>query len=286
MGIAGKLKKLLNRLLNPLNVKVETCTSDRHEAARLDRLVAAGHFDKPAFPVLEQFERCDPSSIFAEVSKQEARFAGFAASARDSRDFSLANHFCTTPDAEVLYAMVGISRPERIVEVGSGHSTRLFRHAIADFGLTTRLVSIDPSPRCEIDDYCDEVIRSKVEDVTDQRWFASLGPNDMLFIDSSHRIKAGNDVLRLCCSVVPALKPGVLIHFHDIFLPYEYPRQWVVDFGWQLSEQYLVHALLAGRREFEVLWPGHYLERTMLGFTERFRQWNGAHARSLWLRRL
>ncbi|HEY6763823.1 MAG TPA: class I SAM-dependent methyltransferase [Candidatus Sulfotelmatobacter sp.] len=115
-----------------------------------------------------------------------------------------------------------------------------------------------------------------------------LGPNDILFIDSSHEVRPGNDVVRLFLNVVPRLRSGVVIHVHDIFLPFEYPREWMIcnalNVNW--AEQYLVQALLQGSNQFEVLWPGYYLQRTWPNFAEHFYYKPGAVAKSLWLRKL
>ena len=99
----------------------------------------------------------------------------------------------------------------------------------------------------------------------------TLKCNDILFIDSSHQIRIGNDVVKLLLDIIPALKKGVLVHFHDIFLPYDYPRQWIIDNRWEWNEQYLVQAMLQGSVEFEVLWPGHFLQRTFPNFANLFR---------------
>ena len=73
-----------------------------------------------------------------------------------------------------------------------------------------------------------------------------LGAGDILFIDSSHTVRIGGDVVHLFCEVIPRLAPGVIVHVHDIYLPYEYPRAWVEQLRWYWAEQYLLQALLAG----------------------------------------
>jgi hypothetical protein len=122
--------------------------------------------------------------------------------------------------------------------------------------------------------------------MSDMSIFSSLQVNDILFIDSSHEIKPGNDVLLLLLSVLPSLNRGVLVHLHDIFLPYDYPSKWMIEERWKWTEQYLVQALLSGNGNFEALWAGFYFQRTVPGFTANFKQWRSADARSLWLRRL
>ena len=89
--------------------------------------------------------------------------------------------------------------------------------------------------------------------------FATLAAGDILFIDSSHAVLPGNDVTRLFLTILPALPAGILVHVHDVFLPYEYPREWI-DEGYGWNEQYLLHALLSPGRH-RVVWPGYHLQR-------------------------
>ncbi|NBR10477.1 MAG: class I SAM-dependent methyltransferase [Opitutaceae bacterium] len=276
---------LANQVLRLGNAKVDSLTTEKAETARLAALEKSGHFAWPIFPVLPAFECCDPAAIFSTIDRCAPRFAQFAAVPARGDAFSLDNYYYTTPDAEVLYAIVQNHRPRLVVEVGSGHSTLLFRQAITDAGSATKLVSIDPEPRRAVAQHADVCVREQVEKTKSLEWFAQLQANDILFIDSSHEIKAGNDVLFLLLKVLPTLAPGVLVHIHDIFLPYEYPRDWLVKKRWDWSEQYLVQALLQDSAHFEVLWAGHYLQRTRADFIQHFPQWRSWDARSLWLRR-
>ncbi|MEJ7609347.1 MAG: class I SAM-dependent methyltransferase [Bryobacteraceae bacterium] len=147
------------------------------------------------------------------------------------------------------------------------------------------MTSIDPCPRRDIGNYSDEIICHRVEELPDTAVFTSLSANDILFIDSSHEVKTGNDVVWLMLSVLPLLQRGVLIHFHDIFLPYEYPEEWVIRHRWAFNEQYLLQAFLFDNLEFETIWPGHYLEKSMPNFAAHFANWRGWAARSLWMRK-
>lgn len=285
MSLTTQCRNAVNALLAPTNFQITTLTAERAESRRLKGLAEAGQFEKPVFPVLKSFVECNPSPILDEVARHEERFATFASAARGGQKFSFDNDYYSSPDAEVLYAMVRLYRPETIIEVGSGNSTLLFRQAISDAQLRTRLVSIDPWPRREIAQYSDEVLAQRVEDMRDLSRFEKLNANDVLFIDSSHELKPGNDVLFLLLHILPVLKPGVIIHIHDIFLPFEYPRSWVVDWkrGW--TEQYLVQALLQDSTQYSVIWAGHYLQRTLPEFAKYFVHWKGNDAASLWLRK-
>lgn len=285
MSLTGDAKLFLNRLGRPFNVRLDSLTAEKAERKRLAALEQSGHFTRAIYPIPPSFERCDPSAIFSTIDRSTPRFAQFAAVPAGGDTFSLDNYYYTTPDAEVLYAIVQNHQPRLVVEVGSGNSTLLFRQAITDAGATTRLVSIDPEPRRTVAQHADVCVRERVEKAKSLEWFAQLQANDILFIDSSHEIKAGNDVLFLLLNVLPTLAPGVLVHIHDIFLPYEYPRDWLVEHRWNWGEQYLVQALLQDSAAFDVIWAGHYLQRTQPNFPTHFRHWRSWDARSLWLRR-
>jgi predicted O-methyltransferase YrrM len=284
MGLQTNIKNAANSVLSLINIRVDSLTGERAEKNRLQELGCSGHFDNPIFPVLPQFSACDSSPIFQQIKRDQPRFAELVDAANPD-SFALKNDYYTTPDAEVLYAVVQLYRPSRIVEVGSGYSTQLFRQAIKDAGIATHVASIDPSPRQDIRNYCDALIAERVERLPDLGLFEQLRENDILFIDSSHEIKPGNDLLYIMFTVLPRLTSGALIHFHDIFLPYEYPREWIVENRWNWTEQYLVQALLTGNNSLNVLWPGYYLQRTWPNFESKFDQWCNSTARSLWLQK-
>lgn len=128
-------------------------------------------------------------------------------------------------DAAAAYAIVRATRPRHIVEVGCGHSTRFLARALADQGLATRLTAIDPQPRASLAGLPVDWRRVPVQEA-DPAIFAALGKDDILFIDSSHQVKAGSDVAFLLDEILPRLANGVRVHFHDIFLPDAYPDAW------------------------------------------------------------
>jgi hypothetical protein len=287
MNLAGDFKSVLNRFLRLRNAQIVSLAAERAETARLLSLEAAGHFDEPAFPLLRQFVDCNPAPILAAVERYASETRKFDRQGGDETlGYSFANDYFTSPDAEVAYAMLRELRPRRIVEVGSGNSTRLFRAAILDGSLRTEIVAIDPFPREEVDGVASRVYRTRLEDLPEKQLFAELESGDVLFIDSSHKIEAGNDVVTLLLRVVPRLSAGTILHVHDVFLPFEYPREWLVDFGWKWNEQYLVQALLQDSAAIEVLWPGYYLERTLMNFKDHFPAMRKGHATSLWLRKV
>lgn len=159
-------------------------------------------------------------------------------------------------DAVVLYCFLSIFKPERYIELGCGNSTKFARQAILDQGLNTHITSVDPHPRAEIDNICDRVIREPVEDL-ELSIFKELKAGDILFVDNSHRVFMNSDVTVVFLDILPMLPPGVLVHFHDIFLPYDYPPEWGARY---YSEQYLLAAyLLARGNKCEVVMPNAYI---------------------------
>lgn len=149
-------------------------------------------------------------------------------------------------DAAALYAQIRLHRPARVVEIGSGHSTRFAARAIADGSLATRLIAIDPEPRADLQALKVEWRRETLQQALQNsggRLIAELHPGDLLFVDSSHIFMPGTDVELILTELLPRLPSGALVHIHDIFLPEPYPERW----AWRgYNEQGAVAALLAG----------------------------------------
>ena len=164
------------------------------------------------------------------------------------------NLWFTGLDAVVLTGMLVRHDPRLIIEIGSGNSTKFARHAISTRRLRTKIVSIDPQPRAEVDALCDEVIRAPAEFV-DPAVFSRLKSGDILFIDSSHRSLENSDVTALFLEVLPELPPGVIVHVHDVYLPFDYPP---ASEGLMYNEQYLLAALLLGEGKWlETAFPNY-----------------------------
>jgi predicted O-methyltransferase YrrM len=189
-------------------------------------------------------------------------------------------------DAVALYGLLAERNPKRYVEVGSGNSTKFARRAIGDHCLRTAVTSIDPRPRAQVGMLCDRVIRDRLADAAVDV-FAELEAGDIVFLDGSHRALLGSDVTVFFFAILPLLRPGVLVHIHDILLPKDYPPDWRYRF---YSEQYLLAAfLLAAPARFEVVLPNAFIGgdeqlRGLLeplwqriGFTKKYR------ATSFWL---
>ena len=169
-------------------------------------------------------------------------------------------------DAEVAYAMVRHFQPRRVVEIGGGYSTRLIAQALLRNAPAQaapgELITIEPVPGEALRNGfpgLSMLIADPAQNV-DLSLFASLNAGDMLFVDSSHVVRIGSGVCYECLQILPRLRPGVIVHFHDIFLPCEYPRQAVLDRLCFWSEQYLLQAFLAMNQEFEVLWSASAMQ--------------------------
>lgn len=169
-------------------------------------------------------------------------------------------------DTSFLFLMLLAMQPKQIIEVGSGWSSALMLDVNEYLASSpAALTFIDPYPerlysaiRPADTKHC-RVITQKVQDVPVEQ-FQKLGDGDILFIDNSHVSKCGSDVNYLFFEVLPRLQRGVVIHVHDIFYPFEYPIQWVVEDKRNWNEAYLLRALLTGSAMFEIiLWPSYLM---------------------------
>jgi hypothetical protein len=183
-------------------------------------------------------------------------------------------------DAAAAYAMVRSLEPRRIVEVGSGHSTRFLARAVADGKLATRITAIDPQPRASLSGLDIDWLPVPVQRVAA---FPPLGEGDILFIDSSHQLKPGSDVEFLLSAVLPLLPPGVRVHFHDIFLPDDYPAEW----QWRRYNEQAAVASLLEKGVLRVNFASHALAsrepEKLTGVLARLPLVPGARESSLWL---
>lgn len=180
-------------------------------------------------------------------------------------------------DGNILYCMIRHFKPKRIIEIGSGYSTRLSAQAIL------KNKEKDPSYECEltaIEPYPSEVLKAGFPGltrlVTDQvqnvslEEFEKLEENDILFIDSSHVLRIGSDVQYEILEILPRLKKGVIVHLHDIFFPLEYPKDWITKEMRFWSEQYVLQAFLMFNESFRVLWTGAYMILNQPKIVENF----------------
>lgn len=161
-------------------------------------------------------------------------------------------------DSSVYYAILRCFKPRKIIEVGSGCSTLIAVRAVAA-NKSGSIECIEPYPT----DFFSQHLRSlqgisliekKVQDVPLDH-FAKLQANDVLFIDSSHVVKPGSDLEYLIYRVLPILHPGVVVHFHDIFLPFKYPREWMTKQMRFWNENYVIGTMLANSRTWDIVCP-------------------------------
>ncbi|MDD1719443.1 MAG: class I SAM-dependent methyltransferase [Methanoregulaceae archaeon] len=183
----------------------------------------------------------------------------------NGKRYFLANPYYSYADAIFLYGLIRAKRPGRIIEVGSGFSTA----AMMDvneifFGDSIQISCIEPYPkrlqslfqRGDLDKIT--LYETKLQDIGIDL-FSSLRKNDILFIDSTHVAKAGSDVNRILFDILPELSDGVLVHFHDVSYPFEYPGRWLRE-GRSWNENYILRAFLEYNDKFSIAFFTTYLE--------------------------
>ncbi len=236
------------------------------KAARIFPIRA--HYYEPIFDtssLRKDNQPRDLPGIDFDIERQTALLAQFhdaeylkSISKKESgrNEFYVDNRNFGSGDAEVWFHVIRHFKPARIIEIGSGHSTKMAKFAI------DRTRADDPAYGCEhiciepyempwLEELGVEVIRKRVEDV-DPALFETLSANDILFVDSSHMIRPQGDVLTEFLQIIPRLKPGVIVHVHDIFSPRDYPIAWLEDPRFW-NEQYILEAFLTHNHEWEVL---------------------------------
>lgn len=190
------------------------------------------------------------------------------------------NGLFETIDAEMAYSLVRHFKPSKIIEVGGGFSTRILAAALQANRVTDEkdgeLITIEPFPSPGLRGITN-LISTRIQDVN-LDLFLALQSGDILFLDSSHVVSVGSDVVREYLEILPRLQPGVIVHVHDIFLPSDYPRDAVLTNLCFWSEQYLLQAFLTFNPHFEVLWASsamqHHHPEVLL---ESFPQWDHSY---------
>lgn len=178
--------------------------------------------------------------------------------------FSMSNGSFETVDAEVYYGMIRILKPKNIIEIGSGNSTKLavaavLRNKQENGEYQCKIICIEPYPSdFLLNERTVELIQKRLEDL-DFGLFDRLGENDILFIDSTHNLKIGNDVYFEYVEIIPRVNKGAYIHIHDIFIPHQYPQRWICQSHYFWTEQYLLQAFLLFNEEYEVVLPCNFL---------------------------
>jgi predicted O-methyltransferase YrrM len=186
----------------------------------------------------------------------------------DAGAFFLANGSYGPVDAEVLYAFIRHFKPHRVLELGSGFSSLVISDACEKNkleGHDVEYVAVDPHPGPLVSPRRPLSLR-EIREITARdiplEEFEALESGDVLFVDTTHTVTLGNEVVFLVLDVLPVLRPGVIVHFHDIFLPWHYPREWFADHQYYWAEQYLLQAFLAFNATYDVVYPANLLARS------------------------
>lgn len=178
-----------------------------------------------AYPAVEEaFRAAEPdfAKVLDLIDAHGPRLAGFDGPPPEPR---WGQTWFPRLDGAAAYALVREQAPRQIVEVGSGHSTRMLARAAADAGQGTRITCIDPAPRAALKGLEVDWVR-RILCPDDLALFEALGPGDVAFFDSSHILWPGSDVDMILNRILPVLAPGVMVHVHDVLLPDPYPEQW------------------------------------------------------------
>jgi len=165
-------------------------------------------------------------------------------------------------DSFVLYAMIRNRKPRVLIEIGSGESTKISLSALSknrDEGVECQFTAIEPFPNSflkQVEKKNFRLIESNVQDVD----LDLLSQADILFIDSSHVAKIGSDVNYEIHDIVPRLKVGALVHWHDIMIPVDYPKGWLENGNMFWNESYMVHAFMMHNKSFRIVWASRYMQ--------------------------
>lgn len=257
--------------------------AERDAMVKAGGFVPPGHFYSPVVSIEEATRdqarifreptRSVPGIDFNESAQLEllACFEGFYASIpfhprkTDGQRYYYENPAYSYSDAIFLHCMIRHLSPSRIVEVGSGFSScAILDTNAAFFDNDISTLFVEPYPALlnslitDEDRRRIEIVPQRLQDV-DLEIFAELRPNDILFVDSTHVSKAGSDVNFLFFEILPVLKSGVFIHIHDVFHPFEYPKEWILG-GRSWNEMYLLRAFLQYNAQFEIVFMNTFIE--------------------------
>lgn len=204
--------------------------------------------------------------LLAKELSRYYREIPFTQQKHNGRRYWFENNYYSYTDGIILYSMMRHFKPRRIIEVGSGYSSALMMD-VNDIFFNNRinLNFIEPYPErlnslmTASDRAYATVLEKPVQDI-DLYFFEKLEKGDILFIDSSHVSKCASDVNFILFEILPVLNSGVLIHFHDVFYPFEYPKDWVLS-GWNWNEDYFLKAFLMYNNNFEIRFFANYLHQ-------------------------
>lgn len=242
-GVFPILDRYWEPLFNPAHLK---------KSLREDRVLPGIDFN-----IKEQLEILNKFKFNNELVK-------FPLNKTDNLEFYYNNGNFEAGDAEYLYNIIRLFKPRKIIEIGSGNSTLMTLNAIEankheDANYKCEHICIEPYECSWLEKMDIGLIRKRAQEV-DKDIFISLGANDLLFIDSSHIIRPQGDVLLEYLEILPILKPGVIVHIHDIFTPKDYLDEWIVDEVRFWNEQYLLEAFLTFNSKFKIIGTLNFLK--------------------------
>lgn len=226
--------------------------------------------------------------IFYTINKALDEFNKKFSFEPNDNAFFINNKYFMSGDAEIYWGIIKTLQPKNIIEIGGGFSSILAHQASEEF--KTNLVVIEPNPSEHLTLYSEDkfrIIKSKVQTL-EPKYFGLLESGDILFIDSSHRYREGTDVWFLLHEVLPKLKSGVYVHFHDFILPDKY-NDLYSEQDW--NEQEELEKLIESPSEWHLVWCGSYIHRDSVEemkckfktYSEMLKAYPKAKASSLWL---
>jgi hypothetical protein len=238
----------------------------------------------------EQLELLDKFSI-----KYRAEYDAWPKQPTNYYDFHISQTSFRSVDSQMLHCMIRDFKPSKVIEVGSGYSTMITAKALLqnekENGKEYDFVAIEPYPNESLKKGIPglkSIIGEKIQDV-DISLFNSLQENDVLFLDTTHTVKIDGDVNYEILELLPQLNKGVIVHVHDIFLPYEYPYEWIYSGERIWLEQYLLQAFLCNNDSYKILWMSHFMYRDYsdkLKNKMNYYEENVPYKGSIWLQKI
>jgi hypothetical protein len=208
--------------------------------------------DEEQIELLKQFQKYVSIIPFGDGFKKN-----------ETRYFFNGDEWYSYGDAIILFCMINHFKPKRLIEVGSGYSSLVSLDTCELSNLNTKITFIEPFPDLLLSLLPDRdnpekfLLRKGIQKVN-LSLFDELNSGDVLFVDSSHVVKFASDVLFILTEVLPRLKSGVIIHFHDIFWPFEYPLDWL-ERGYAWNEVYFLKVILMNNNNYEILYFNDYM---------------------------
>lgn len=240
-----------------------------------------------------EFEASAQLAVAREIADYIVELADIPARSARPDVYCWDNGFWNNADALVQYGLIRSRKPKRIVEIGCGWSSLLLAQAVErnerETGRRAAVVQIEPHPRRDVlaglpSDWrlLPVILQRAPLDL-----FESMGAGDVVFFDGSHCSKVASDVNWFFFRVLPLVSAGTLIHLHDIFFPYDYPAEWVLNRGQSWNEQYILHALLMHNARYRVLIANRYLNLVHGAELDRlYRGVQPSYGCSLWMEKV